>query len=366
MRTISGRIALPDGSLLSGRITFDGTVESIEAHASASSDFILPGLIDLQVNGSHGLDVMSASSDDILKISEQLAREGTTMWMPTAVTSPIDRIEKVHAAIAEAMETRADAQIIGMHLEGPFISPMRLGAHPKLNLEPRGEAFERVMAMDHLKLITMAPELAGAIDAIRRLAARGTIVSIGHSNATFEEASQGIAAGATMFTHTFNAMRPLNHRDPGVITAALTTLAATPAVIPDGVHLHPEILRLIYNVRGASRMILTTDKVSLAGTAPDSSGEVGRARARIENGAARLPDGTIAGAIISMLDGVRLMVDKVGVSIAEAALMASTNPAELIGKNGCGRLQAGARADVIILNAALELKSVFIAGRELT
>jgi N-acetylglucosamine-6-phosphate deacetylase len=243
---------------------------------------------------------------------------------------------------------------------------MRLGAHPKLNLEPRGDAFERVIAMQHLKLLTLAPELPSAIDAIGRLTSRGVVVSIGHTNATFEEASQGIAAGARMFTHTFNAMRPLSHRDPGVITAALTTSEATPAVIPDGIHLHPEILRLIYNARGASRMILTTDKVSLAGTTSDASLNVGRAQARIVNGAARLPDGTIAGAIISMLEGVRLMVDKVGVSVGEAAMMASTNPAALMGRQDCGRLQPGARADMIILNAALELKSVFIAGRELT
>ena len=116
--------------------------------------------------------------------------------------------------------------ILGMHLEGPFISPMRLGAHPKLNLEPRGEAFERVMALEQLKLVTLAPELPGAPDAIRRLTSRGVVVSIGHTNATFEEASAGIAAGARMFTHLFNAMRPLNHRDPGVIAAALTNEVA--------------------------------------------------------------------------------------------------------------------------------------------
>src|SRR5262249_55980547 len=163
----------------------------------------------------------------LIEISKHLAREGTTAWLPTAVTSPIDKIEQVHRAIAEAIEIQArddsaGARILGMHLEGPFISPMRLGAHPPLNLDPRGEALE------HLKLITLAPELPGALDAIRRLSARGVVVSIGHTNATFEEASAGIAAGARMFTHLFNAMRPLNHRDPGVIAAALTNDVAIP------------------------------------------------------------------------------------------------------------------------------------------
>jgi N-acetylglucosamine-6-phosphate deacetylase len=313
---------------------------------------------------------MGASADGIIEISQKLAREGTTAWLPTAVTAPIDHIEKVHRAIGEAIEHQkrddsAGARILGMHLEGPFISPLRLGAHPKLNLEPRGEAFERVMALEHLKLVTLAPELPGADGAIRRLTSRGVVVSIGHTNATFEEASAGIAAGARMFTHLFNAMRPLHHRDPGVIAAALTNEVAMPAVIPDGVHVAPEILRLIYMARTARRMILTTDKVSLAETTPDSSLSVGRERARISNGAARLSDGTLAGAVISMLDGARVMVEKASAGFGEVATMAATNPSTLIGHAERGRLQPGAVSDIIVLSDALELKAVFLAGHEL-
>jgi N-acetylglucosamine-6-phosphate deacetylase len=369
MRTLSGRIALPDGSLVVGKIRFDTTISSIDP-SDAPSDYILPGFVDLQVNGSHGIDVMTATADGILEISQKLAREGTTAWLPTAVTSPVDHIEKVHRAIGEAIQRQrqddsAGARILGMHLEGPFISAIRLGAHPKLNLEPRGEAFERVMALDHLKLITLAPELPGAIDAIRRLVARGVVVSMGHTNATFEEATTGIAAGAQMFTHLFNAMRPLNHRDPGVIAAALINEVATPAVIPDGVHVASEILRLIYVARTANRMILTTDKVSLAGTRPESTLTFGREHAHIVDGAARLQDGTLAGAIISMLDGARVMIDKVGAAVAEVALMAASNPATLVGHAQRGRLHPGAVSDIIVLNRELELKAVFLAGHEL-
>jgi N-acetylglucosamine-6-phosphate deacetylase len=369
MRTLSGRIVLPDGSVVAGRIHFDATISSIEP-SGASSDFILPGFIDLQVNGSHGIDVMNASADGIIEISRKLAHEGTTAWLPTAVTSPIDHIEKVHRAIGDALERqqhddRAGARTLGMHLEGPFISPMRLGAHPKLNLEPRGEAFERVMALEHLKLVTLAPELPEALEAIRLLTARGVVVSIGHTNATFEEASAGIAAGARMFTHLFNAMRPLNHRDPGVVAAALTSDVAMPAVIADGVHVAPEILRLIYMSRTARRMILTTDKVSLAATPPDASMNVGRERARIVDGAARLSDGTLAGAIISMLDGARVMTEKAGAGIGDIGVIAATNPATLLGQAQRGRLQPGAISDIIVLSDTLELKAVFLAGHEL-
>lgn len=360
---------LPDGSIVVGLIRFAATISSIE-RSDAGSDYILPGFVELQINGSHGIDVMGASADGIIEISQTLAREGTSSWLPTAITSPIDRIENVHRAIAEAIDRQqrndlAGARILGMHLEGPFISPIRLGAHPKLNLEPRGEAFERVMALEHLKLVTLAPELPGAIEAIRRLTSRGVVVSLGHTNATFDEATAGVTAGARMFTHLFNAMRPLNHRDPGVIAAALTNDVAMPAVIPDGVHVAPEILRLTYMARGAGRMILTTDKVSLAGTSTDASLNVSRERPRIADGAARLPDGTLAGAIISMLEGARLMTRKVGAGIGEVAMMAASNPATVVGHPELGRLQHGAVSDIIVLNEALELKAVFLAGREL-
>ena len=371
---LTGLIAKPDGSIVRGHIAFAGRITALEP-ASGGPDgyenYILPGLVDLQVNGSHGIDVMNASAGALAALSRHLAREGATAWMPTAVTAPIERIERVHESIANAFEnSRRDestgaAAILGMHLEGPFISPHRLGAHPRLNVEPRGGIFERVLAMNALRLITLAPELPGGLDAIARFTARGVVVSLGHTNATLDEANAGIAAGARMFTHLFNAMRPLNHRDPGVIAAALSPSSAFAAIIPDGVHVHPAMLRLAYRARGKDGIILVTDKVALAKTSGAET-TVGRARATIRGGAARLDDGTLAGSIISMLDGVRVMVEKAGVSVGEAAVMAATNPANLVGANDRGRLQLGARADLIVLNQALELKSVFIGGREIS
>lgn len=373
LRTLSGEIAQPDGTLTRGQITFSDRIVEVHTAPTRSDDYILPGFVDLQVNGSHGIDVMTAAPESMLSIARKLACEGATSWLPTVVTAPPARIEQAHAAISEAasIQMGADAPhdaaaIMGMHLEGPFISPRRLGAHPPLNLEPHGADFERLSALGSLKLITMAPELPGAMEAIRKLAARHVAVSIGHTDATLEEAREAIAAGAVMFTHTFNAMRPLNHRDPGVITAALGPSAARSAFIPDGVHVHPEMLRLAWRSRGTPGIVLTTDKVALAGSQPDASFEVGKARARIDRGAARLTDGTLAGSIISMLDGVRLMVREVGVPLAEAAVMAATNPAAVIGMRDRGQLVQRTRADLIVLSRGLELKGVFVAGRELT
>lgn len=371
MNRLVGIIARPDGSTFRGQVSFGERIDSIEAAPDTGGDFILPGLIDLQVNGSHGIDVMTATPESLAKLGKQLAREGATAWMPTAVTAPLEKIERAHASIAAAAaasrrNSQSDAAtILGMHLEGPFISPLRLGAHPRLNLEPRGDAFERVLAMDALKLITLAPELPGALDATRRLAARGVIVSIGHTNATLDEANAGIAAGARMFTHLYNAMRPLNHRDPGVIAAALAPSPAYAAVIPDGVHVHPEMIRLAYRTRGRGGMIAVTDKVLLAGNADSEVRSVGAGRASIRDGAVRLGDGTLAGSIITMLDGLRLLVDKAGVRIGDGAAMASSNPAALMGAADRGRIEAGARADLIVLSAALQLKAVFVGGREI-
>jgi N-acetylglucosamine-6-phosphate deacetylase len=371
---LSGSIAMPDGSIVRGRITFADRIASLESASDAGNndkDYILPGFVDLQVNGSHGIDVMDASADALVALGRHLAREGTTAWMPTAITAPIDKIAQVHASIADAIDnSRRDdspdaAAILGMHLEGPFISPLRLGAHPALNLEPRADAFDRVLAMRALRLITLAPELPGGLDAIRRLTARAVVVSIGHTNATLEQADAAVAAGARMFTHLFNAMRPMNHRDPGVIAAALAPSPALAAIIPDGVHVHPAILRLACRARGIDGIILVTDKVALAKTSI-SEKNVGRALATIRDGAARLEDGRLAGSIISMLDGVRVMIEKAGVGIGDAAVMAATNPANLVGAGDRGRIQVGARADLIVLSRALELKSVFIAGREIS
>ena len=248
-----------------------------------------------------------------------------------------------------------------MHLEGPFISTARLGAHPAHNLVPRGEALERVAALPALRMITLAPELDGALEAVAQLSVRGIAMSLGHTDATLEQAQAAVGAGARMFTHTFNAMAPLDHRNPPAAAAAMLPSPAWAAVIADGVHVHPAMLRLLFLARGAGGICLTTDRVA-TGTV---SGASPLAAAALAGGAARMPDGRLAGSVISMLDAVRVMVDHAGASVGEAALMASANPARVLGLGDRGRIEAGAIADLIVLGPGLELKAVFIGGREL-
>jgi N-acetylglucosamine-6-phosphate deacetylase len=210
-------------------------------------------------------------------------------------------------------------------------------------------------------MITLAPELNGALEAVADLSARGVTVSLGHTDASLEQAQAAVAAGARMFTHTFNAMAPLDHRNPGAAEAAMLPSRAWAAVIADGVHVHPTILRLLYLGRGAGGICLTTDRVAIG--AADGASPLGSAT--VAGGAARMPDGRLAGSVISMLDAVRIMVEQAGASVGEAALMAATNPARVLGLGERGRIEAGAIADLIVLSPRLELKAVFVDGREL-
>jgi N-acetylglucosamine-6-phosphate deacetylase len=358
MRRLRGLIARHDGSTVAGVVGFGETIESVEIGGTAA-DYIVPGFIDLQVNGRDEIDVMDASSGELCELSSQLAREGTTAWLPTAITSPLERLEAVAATVAEA--ANASGAILGMHLEGPFISAARLGAHPASSLEPRGMALARVEALPALRLITLAPELDGALEAVAALCARGVAVSLGHTDASLEQAQAAVAAGARMFTHTFNAMAPLDHRYPAAAAAAMLPSPAWAAVIADGIHVHPAMLRLLYLTRGASGICLTTDRVAIA-AAPGASP---LAAATVANGAARMPDGRLAGSVISMLDAVRIMVERVGASVGEAALMAATNPARVLGLGRRGKIETGALADLLVLGPGLELKAVLVGGREL-
>lgn len=363
------------------RVAFTHKIISVERHHGGVADRLLPGFIDLQVNGAYGIDVMAASADDLLQLSHCLAHEGTTAWMPTVITAPLETIERCDAIITEAIAMQCEleraggargrgAEILGMHLEGPFISATRRGAHPPATLSPRGASLERVLALKSLRLITLAPELDGALAAIGRLVARRVTVAIGHTDATYEQAAAGVRAGAKMFTHLFNAMAPFHHRAPGAVGAAVDAARADTrtgkgvyvGLIPDGVHLHPATLRLVAGLNA----IFTTDRVSVAGdaSAPTIFGHP-RPALHLREGAARLADGTLAGSTITMLDGARRLLNELGGDLARVAEVCAHNPARLLGLHDRGAIAARRRADLILLDRRLNLKAVYIGGREL-
>jgi N-acetylglucosamine-6-phosphate deacetylase len=373
--------AVAGASAAPAEITFSRNILSIQPRRSSVADHLLPGFIDLQVNGAYGIDVMAASARDLVQLSHCLAHEGTTAWLPTVITAPLETIERCDSIIAEAMAAQHEiaeaaqrgnrqpcgATILGMHLEGPFISPIRRGAHPPLNLLPRSDPLERVLALKSLRLITLAPELDGALAAIPRLIARNVAVSIGHTDASYEQAVAGLKAGATMFTHLFNAMRPFHHRSPGAVGAAADCKHANAdpyvGVIPDGAHLHPATLRLIDGLK----LIFTTDRVSVAGTEGAVASISGLAHPEIHfrDGAARLADGTLAGSTITMLDGARRMINELGGDWSRIAAVCAFHPARLLGLGDRGAVESRLRADLILLDQQLNLKAVYIGGREI-
>jgi N-acetylglucosamine-6-phosphate deacetylase len=369
-----------DPSGVAGLFTFGPRILSFEPRCSAFNEHVVPGFIDLQVNGAFGIDVTSASAGELREISRQLVAEGTTAWLPTLITAPLDQVERADRAIAEAMTAQEEARragdaahtrfgesaILGMHLEGPFVSPRRLGAHPPLNLLPQGEALEQVLRLKTLRLITMAPELEGALDAIRALVDKGIAVSIGHTDASYDQAMAGIAAGARMFTHVFNAMPPLHHRAPGSAGAALSDSTAMAALIADGVHVHPAMLRIAWRARGPGGVLLTSDRISLAGSAGGAAMLFGgRTGATVVDGAARRSDGRLAGSIITMLDAVRIMRRYTDFDAHGIMNAGSYNAARVLGLRDRGNLLPASHADLLLLDRQLNLKAVFIGGHEI-
>jgi N-acetylglucosamine-6-phosphate deacetylase len=360
-------------------ITFGRRIDSVRWLRPSRwiHDYLLPGFIDLQINGAYGIDVMAATAADLLELAHCLAHDGTTSWMPTVITASLDDLERADAIIAEAMAAQtsvsrsfarsriAGAAILGMHLEGPFISPHRLGAHPPLNLLPMGDALDRVLRLRSIRMITIAPELEGALDAIPQFVARGVTVALGHSEATYPQTLAAVAAGAKTTTHTFNAMGPMHHREPGLAGAALTHSQLYPAVIADGVHVHPAVLRLVFRSPNA---YLVSDRVAPAGTVSASAMPLFGGlipNATVARDAVRLPNGTLAGATASILDGLRLLAQGSVIDRATFPRLSSGAAAELLGLSDRARLQPRARADLLLLDRDFRLKAVFLRGCDL-
>jgi N-acetylglucosamine-6-phosphate deacetylase len=257
------------------------------------------------------------------------------------------------------------ARPLGIHLEGPFISHLRRGVHPAADLlPPKLETFDRFWqaARGHIGMMTIAPELDGSLEVIAEAARRGVCVSLGHSDADFEAAERGVAAGATHATHTFNAMRPLDHRSPGILGAVLSDSLLTADLIVDGVHLHPSIVALVASAKGPERTVLVTDALAATGM-PDGHYHIGLIDVDVKDGKC-MANGTLAGSVLTMDKAVRNLMRFTGWSLAQAVAAASRNPARAARLTNKGCLVAGADADFVVLNAAGDVLRTFVGGVE--
>jgi N-acetylglucosamine-6-phosphate deacetylase len=357
---LSGQIVTPDG-VVAGVIGFHETITSIEPRAAAPDRFILPGFIDTHVHGGDGGDAMDGT-EGIARMARFHLRHGTTTLLPTTITRPWPEVmAALHAIAAARREGVAGGALIhGAHLEGPFINPERLGAQPPFTRLATPELVSEALAPGIVRVVTLAPEMPGAEDAQALFQAAGVRVSLGHSAADFGCASHAIASsGGVCGTHLFNAMGGIAGRAPGLAGAILASDTAWAELILDLHHVHPGAFRLARAAIG-DRLFLITDAIRATGLG-DGASELGGQAVTIARGAARLADGTLAGSVLTMDAALRNAVG-CGLAIDQAARLAGTNAARYLGLVDRGSLRPGARADLVVLDATLVVREVWLGG----
>ncbi len=332
---------------------------------------LAPGFVDLHIHGGAGHDVMENDASGLSAIETLLARHGVSSYFPTTVTAPEDVTLRALDRLAGAIEQAAtDAELpgarpLGIHLEGPFLSHTRRGVHLPGDLQlPTVEGFERYWqaARGQIRMMTIAPELGGALEVIAEAARHGVCVSLGHSDADFAATMQGVDAGARHATHTFNAMRALGHRDPGILGAVLTDARVSADIIADGIHLDPAIVRLFLKMKGPEQSVLITDAISATGM-PNGRYRLGPLEVEVKEGRC-LSNGSLAGSVLTMDRAVRNVMAFADWSLMGAVRLATLNPAIAAGIGAqSGRLVPGAPADVTVLSPNGEVLQTILRGR---
>jgi N-acetylglucosamine-6-phosphate deacetylase len=363
-----------------GRIAAVGPREAIATPASARHlDFpsltLAPGFIDIHVHGGAGYDVMSLDSSALPAIERHMARHGVTSYLPTTVTAPLDRTLSALDFLGKAIGTRGAgrfesdrAQPLGIHLEGPFISHAKRGVHPPESLlSPSPEMLDRFWQASRaaIRMMTIAPELPGSEATIRHARDLGVLSSLGHSDASYDQARSAMSAGAVHATHTFNAMRALDHRDPGILGAILTEDALSADIIVDGVHLDPCIVRLFLTAKGPELAILITDAISATGM-PDGRYRLGAFEIELRGDRCNY-QGKLAGSVLTLDRAVRNVMGFAGWSLQQAVRLATLNPARLLGVSSeRGMIAAGRVADLVVLSPEGEVVQAIIRGEAKT
>lgn len=338
---------------------FNKEIEIIDA----GGKYIGPGFIDLHIHGSGGYDTMDGTLEALNKISSTICQRGVTAFLPTTMTMEVVRIYKALDTIKEAMDIDMDgAKVIGAHLEGPFISDKYKGAQSIIHIiRPNYETFKDYM--DVIKIITLAPEMDESHNFIRRIRKESNIVlSIGHSNANYEGAKKAIEDGISHATHTFNAMTPLNHREPGIVGAIFNSDISC-ELIADTIHVHPELFKLLIKIKGREKVVLVTDCIR-AGGVGDGVYDLGGQEVVVKNNSATLLNGTLAGSVLDLNLAVKNMMEHTDLKIHETMIMASLSPAKVLGIEDIkGSIKQGKDADIIIFDEDFNIYKTIVEGK---
>lgn len=364
---LSGPTILPDATIGEATLHIEqGVITRVVPGLDSGADlatggYIAPGYVDLQVNGAYGVD-FSTDGGGVAEAAARLPETGVTSFLPTLITSPFEGYSERVRQVQWAGPDATGANVLGIHLEGPYLNPEKCGAHDPALL--RGVDVDEIIRWagdDMIRIVTLAPELPGALEAVRRLRQRGIVVSAGHSNATLDEALAGFEAGITWGTHLFNAMRVLDHREPG-LSGALLASRVTCGLIADGIHVHPAMVKLAFQIKRASGLTLVTDAMAAMGMPPGRY-HLSDREVIVDRTSARLADGTLAGSVLRMDQAVRNAVEFTQCSPGEAITMATATPARLLSLERKGRIAPGCDADVVILDESLHVTHTLVAGQ---
>jgi N-acetylglucosamine-6-phosphate deacetylase len=354
--------ALVDGELLPGDVAVDdGVISGVGLSPAGRSGLAAPGFVDLQVNGFAGVDFLTTDDAGYAHAGEALARHGVTSYQPTFITSSTDVYLRALELVG-SLEHGRGPRVLGVHLEGPFISPRWPGAHNPDNIvDPDSDLADRLLAAGPVSYMTIAPERPGGIDLVASLRRRGVVVAIGHSDADAQTAHAAFDAGATAITHIYNAQRRWQPRDPGLAGAALARPEVCVQAIVDNVHLAAETISATFRAT-RTRFALVTDAMEAAGLPPGDY-KIGDRAVHVEGGAVRLDDGTLAGSVLTMDAAVRNLVS-LGAPLIDALESSSLVPARLVDRPELGTLAPGTPADVVVLDDHLEVLGTYVAGHE--
>ncbi len=367
--SLAGRTLLPDGAFVASTVRVEGNrIATIQPGADTQADvvaagWIVPGLIDLQVNGGFGFD-LSIDARSVTALAVKLPETGVTSFLPTLISLPLEKYPRLLTDMEQDQSNRG-AQILGVHLEGPYLNPKRAGAHnPTYLRAPALDEIDQYASSNNVRVVTLAPELPGALDLITQFRARGILVSAGHSDASYSEATAGFDSGISWGTHLFNAMSQFTHREPGLVGALLSSDIPC-GMIVDGIHAHPAAVKMAWRAKGARGLTLVTDAMSAMGMPPGRY-SLGDRSVIVDKSSARLDNGTLAGSILQMDSAIQNMMDYTGCSLADAVTMASTTPARVVGiDKQKGRIVSGFDADLVVLDESLRVELTVVGGQVL-